>query len=353
MTRVGQSLLAIIVVTLVLPLSASAYNPPPGEWTGWLVLDPWGSMYLYNHCYVYPVSQDIVPKLKKYAGKPCVIAVKKTFEISTPGPVRIEEAEYDRPARFGELKALSLVASVATPKADGLNPTLTLKVKNKTKQKARFVAAQLTVVVLVRGKSNLFTATNGHSYPHNLYGGGLWIGSLDIVQETGRVRVINRTWYHTLDPGEEYTCTVELKLSPGEYYVWGGYGESNFFGPTSLMSNGVRFEVPESVGGGEEKKGAEQAIRELNRQIESFNSIRPQNMGVSPIDQRISRVEHNPEKREIRCFDKNGNLFLVLRKQPNGRFKGTLKIEYHELVKPDGHSWGHVLAHFYLGKEPF
>jgi len=95
------------------------------------------------------------------------------------------------------------------------------------------------------------------------------------------------------------------------------------------------------------------AIRELNAQIESFNSTRPSNKGIAPIGQRVSRVEHDPTKDEVRCFDKNGNAFLVLKRQSDRRFKGTLKVEYHELVNPVRHSWGHVFAEFFLKQEAF
>jgi hypothetical protein len=243
MRRCSSYVFLWVGVILFFTSIAWAYNPGPGLWTGWLVLDPWGSMYMFNHCYVYPVNQDIVPKLKQYAGKPCVVEVKKTFELITPGPVRIEDAEYVRPASFGELKDLSLTASVEMPAATENNAAVTLKITNKTKEKVRFIAAQLTVIVLVKGKSGLFTGTNGNSYPHNLYS-GRYVRSFDITRQTGRIRVRHETWYDTLDAFEEYTCTVELKLSPGEYYAWGSYGESNFFGPISLMSNGVHFHVP-------------------------------------------------------------------------------------------------------------
>lgn len=248
-----------MVFVLILGSPVLAYNQRPGSWPGWLVADPWGSMYLYNHCHIYPVSQEIVPNLKKYAGKPSVIDVKKTFALFTPGPVRIEKAEYDRSASFGELKGLSLTAAMGTPTVDNKNPNLTLKIKNKTKEKVRFIAAQLSLIVLVRGKSKLFTATNGHSYPHNFYS-GRWIRSFDIIRETGRVRIRSMTSYDTLNPGEEYSCTVELKLAPGEYYAWGGYGASKYFGPISLMSNGVGFEVPKFVSSKKEKKRIEELI---------------------------------------------------------------------------------------------
>ncbi len=99
------------------------------------------------------------------------------------------------------------------------------------------------------------------------------------------------------------------------------------------------------------------AIDSLNEQIEKFNAEdRPGNMGVSPIDQRAARIEHDPKLDQLTCFDKDDKPLLVLNREPDGRFKGTLEVEYHELVGsgPDGsHSWGHIVAEFYVEKGVF
>lgn len=98
------------------------------------------------------------------------------------------------------------------------------------------------------------------------------------------------------------------------------------------------------------------AIDSMNRQISEFNANRIPNMGVKPIDKRVSRVEHDPKLEQITTFDQNGKPFSVLKRQPDGRFKGVLEQPYHELPfsRPDGsHSWGHVFAEFYLEKEMF
>ena len=103
--------------------------------------------------------------------------------------------------------------------------------------------------------------------------------------------------------------------------------------------------------------GESEAITSLNRQIEKFNAERkPGTMGISPIDQRVSRVRHDPKLGQVACFSKDGKVFLVLKREPDGRFKGVLEVPYHQLVGsgPDGsHSWGHVLAEFYLEKGMF
>jgi len=102
-------------------------------------------------------------------------------------------------------------------------------------------------------------------------------------------------------------------------------------------------------------KNDSSVIYSLNRQIEEFNANRMPNRGVSPIDKRVSRVEYDPKLDQLATFDQEGKLFLVL-KRDDGRFKGVLAQPYHELAfsGPDGsHSWGRVLAEFYLEEGMF
>jgi hypothetical protein len=96
------------------------------------------------------------------------------------------------------------------------------------------------------------------------------------------------------------------------------------------------------------------AIKSLNQQIEAFNVQRMPDMGVSQIEQRVTRVVYDRTGQEVQCFDGKDKLFLILKKQSDGRFKGIIEQPYHQLVGsgPDGsHSWGHILAEFYLEKE--
>lgn len=98
------------------------------------------------------------------------------------------------------------------------------------------------------------------------------------------------------------------------------------------------------------------AVASLNKQIDEFNASRMPNMGVTPIDKRVSRVEFDPKSDEVTAFDQDDTTFLVLKMESSGRFKGILKQPYHQLVGsgPDGsHSWGHILAEFYLKKDSF
>jgi len=98
------------------------------------------------------------------------------------------------------------------------------------------------------------------------------------------------------------------------------------------------------------------AVDSLNEQIEKFNEDRPGNMGVSPIDSRVARIEYDAKLDQLACFDKDGEQFLVLKREPDGRYKGTIEVEFHELVgtgPDDSHSWGTVTAEFYLEEGVF
>jgi hypothetical protein len=98
------------------------------------------------------------------------------------------------------------------------------------------------------------------------------------------------------------------------------------------------------------------AVDSLNKQIDEFNASRMPNMGVTPIDKRVSRVEFNPNSNSVTAFHQDNTTFLILKRETDGSFKGILKQPYHQLVGsgPDGsHSWGHILAEFHIKKGLF
>ena len=98
------------------------------------------------------------------------------------------------------------------------------------------------------------------------------------------------------------------------------------------------------------------AVDSLNRQIAFFNDNRIPGMGVFPIEQQVSRVKYSKETDRVECFDWKGEVFLTLSRMPCGRFEGAMSVEYHEPpgLGADGtHSWGHVIAKFYLERGVF
>ena len=98
------------------------------------------------------------------------------------------------------------------------------------------------------------------------------------------------------------------------------------------------------------------AIRSLNRQFKKWNAENA-GYGIFPISQRVVRTVYNPSLGKVTCFDKHGEAFLVLNREPNGRFKGVLEVEYTSWSSdPESgisEEWGVVFAEFYLEKGMF
>ncbi len=99
------------------------------------------------------------------------------------------------------------------------------------------------------------------------------------------------------------------------------------------------------------------AITSLDTQIEKFNADTiDSEMGIVPIRQRVEHIAHDSALDQVMCSDNDGVTFLVLKRETDGRFKGTMEVEFHQPAcsGPDGgHSWGHVVAEFYLEKTTF
>lgn len=99
-------------------------------------------------------------------------------------------------------------------------------------------------------------------------------------------------------------------------------------------------------------------VDSLNQQIEQFNTnrMRDPNMGISPLERRVSRVVYSSKLDQITSYDQDDNSFIILKREQDGGFKGVLEQPYHQaaFTGPGGsHSWGNVLAEFYIKKEMF
>jgi len=115
-----------------------------------------------------------------------------------------------------------------------------------------------------------------------------------------------------------------------------------------LIFAGCISHKPASHTAGSESTVSFDAVAELNRQIDKFNAGRPGVMGITPITQRVSRVEYSSDRDALSSFDQSGNLFLILKRQRDSSFKGTLKVKFEKWAKPDSHLWGEVAADFML-----
>src|SRR6185369_16822233 len=66
------------------------------------------------------------------------------------------------------------------------------------------------------------------------------------------------------------------------------------------------------------------AATSLNQQIETFNTAKRAELGTVPINRRVSRVAYDRLTDTVIGYDMAGEQFLVLHRQRDGRFKGTL-----------------------------
>jgi hypothetical protein len=94
-----------------------------------------------------------------------------------------------------------------------------------------------------------------------------------------------------------------------------------------------------------------EAIDLIDKQIDDFNASRIPNMGISPIERRVHRIERNKKQDEIVCYDQNDEIFFIMNRETDSRFKGIVETPYHQAAfsgPNNSHSWGHVLVEFYL-----
>jgi hypothetical protein len=254
MKKISLFLFLAFFIASAVPFTVEAYGPGKGEWTGWLIMDPWGSMWFCNFCYIYPIDKELVPKLKAYAGRAVVLNVEKVYSLVDPGPTKIVEADYVKGATFGELKALELWFSIDTYEIKGNQLEFSLTVKNNTDERARFIAAQLTYFILKKEseKAKLLVEMYDRSVPIREC---RYVDRKEIKKEIGSITMGNNTKYDTLAPGEEYRVSISQNLPDGEYYIFAGYGESNFFGPISLKSNGLFVKIGGAKDDKEFKRG--------------------------------------------------------------------------------------------------
>ena len=93
------------------------------------------------------------------------------------------------------------------------------------------------------------------------------------------------------------------------------------------------------------------AIDYLNSVIEEFNAGR--RSGDYPIDRRVSQGEYDSSLDQVNTFDGDGEVFIILKRKPDGRFKGILEQPYHSPELDGYHEWGYILVEFYLDKDCF
>lgn len=97
-------------------------------------------------------------------------------------------------------------------------------------------------------------------------------------------------------------------------------------------------------------------VAELNRQIEQFNAARRPDMGPFPIRQRVARMRYDSKDGTVICMDQQGEVFLTLKREADGRFRGDLDFSLPKEAKfppsepePAALQPGHVLSDNELG----
>jgi hypothetical protein len=191
---------------------------------------------------------------------------------------------------------------------------------------------------------------------HGLNGGeyrfsGLWPGRWTLAAWSGKDRLAS----YQIDVQGEETISRVLTLdgnenggkSPPAPAVPAAKDEKADDEPSTPEPPEVNIPAKGGTGGLD-------PVANLNRQIEKFNAERNgsnPNMGVSPINQRVARIDYDGKQGIATCLDQQGERVLTLKRQEDGNFRGTIEVEYHQLVQPGKpHSWGHVTPEFLLPK---
>jgi len=47
----------------------------------------------------------------------------------------------------------------------------------------------------------------------------------------------------------------------------------------------------------------------------------------------VSRIEYDPKLDKVTSFDQDDKAFVVLKREPDGRFKGVVEVPYHQLAR--------------------
>jgi len=100
-----------------------------------------------------------------------------------------------------------------------------------------------------------------------------------------------------------------------------------------------------------EQRSYPRAIRTINDQIARFNADRQPSMGISPIEQRASRIEKAPDGKSLICYDQAGTPSLTLKPDPGGVYVGEIRTPFHELPSPEGHRWGEAILRVQVASE--
>jgi len=248
----------IVAISLLAVSFASAGMRGVGEYSGGVVRDRWGGVYLYSGVYLTYVSESVKSKLADVVGQPVVVNVLDIDQPINPGDARIKElallATDPKEDEWVPVHDLSLEVGAAFGR--GSQPRFLIQMQNRGQREARLVADALGMTVLTPRPSNctLLEPSDGPSVAL-LTRQAFWGSDGRVGHGRTKECGITCSWkltrgglgkpLITLQPGEFREWSVGLDLPPGEYEFLAGYG-GGVHDSLGLVSNQIAFDIDAS-----------------------------------------------------------------------------------------------------------
>ena len=253
-----ELLLFRYVSVLVLLLSATVYAGirGPGEYSGIVVEDRWGTVYIYSGVYLMYVSEEAKDLLGDRRGMATVVDASDVFQPMNPGDGLIKQLvvlshsptdDESFPVQGIQLRAKANFGEAGVPRFQ-------LLITNTSDERLDLMARDLGITVLAKkspsnkcnGGGFLCEPSDGSSTAV-LTRQSFWGG--DEPNTWGRHWELQsggfRESIEILRPGETKTLTVILQFPPGEYEFLFGYG-GGVLDSLSVASNQIAFDIGES-----------------------------------------------------------------------------------------------------------
>lgn len=219
----------------------------PGKYTGWLVLDRWNTMYLFDRTYVWPVSHALNQRLRALAGHPVTLDVSELSEvwdrvatiqkISNVTEVKLPEEDlltlnfypWDANVPLGEDTIFNLEVKYDGSKPIQFRPgALTAIVLRQASEKESKRSGRNSVVLQHRQSFNVLLAKNTVDYFEQYIDIFPFRTGGDVLETKGPF---------------VYRTTFRRKFAPGCYQMWVAYPRTTGSPCPSFMSKVITFTV--------------------------------------------------------------------------------------------------------------
>lgn len=223
----------------------------PGEYSGWIVKDGFGTYFFYNGCHTMPLSKRIKNQFTAYENQPVSMKIDSITQFIQPGPAQIDSAKIIGAAepdpRFNTDFLLSL--SLKSAGDSGL-VKISFTVKNTGVNERQIYPAQLTFIVtrkISRKDGDDFLWPGDDS--SEVFYDSRWNYLFKAKNPDNAVEVSvleMKTFYESeqVKSNSSYQESVQYHFPDGTYYIWGGYGDDNFSRSPSLKpSAGIKFNI--------------------------------------------------------------------------------------------------------------